>query len=238
MKFPRALRSLALIALLFCSTAAFAIESYTIHLNSVNGAATRYVSPHAVRYVVPAKNQDMIFLLGQDTVIHLDHSSRSYSEVKLADVRRLMAGRMAAVSPQQRAMMHQMGLDAPPTVTKLGPGEMVAGYATERYLVKTGLMQMEVFAAPQLQVPSGYYDVLGIGAMDRLLGSEQRSQLNSIAGCVLKQVATGRSRTTMPGRTDDGELVTAVDVSPVPASQFAIPPGYKKREFQMTAGRD
>jgi hypothetical protein len=145
---------------------------------------------------------------------------------------------MAAVSPQQRAMMHQTGLDAPPTVTKLGPGEMVAGYATERYLVKTALMQMEVFAAPQLQVPSGYYDVLGIGAMDRLLGSEQRSPLNSIAGCVLKQVVTGRSRTMMPGRTDDGELVTAVDVSPVPASQFAIPPGYKKREFAMTADRD
>lgn len=230
MKSARALRFLAPAGLLLFSTGALAIQSYTVHLNGINGATTRYISPQAVRYVVPGKNQDLIIRLDQGTMIHIDNANRSYSEVKIADVRRAMAEKLAALDPQKRVMLHQMGLDAAPTVTKLGAGETIAGFATERYLVKTALMQMEVFAAPQLQVPPGYYDVAGLGAMDRLLGNQEHSAYNSIAGCILKQVVTGRS--------SGGEMVTAVDAHPVPASQFTVPAGYEKKEFQLAAGRD
>lgn len=238
MKSSRALRFLVPAVLLFLSSEALAIQSYTVQLNGVNGATTRYVSPQAVRYVVPGKNQDMIIRLDHGTIIWVDHASRSYSEVKIADMRRAMAEKLAAVDPQKKAMMHQMGLDAPPTVTRLGAGETIAGFATERYLVKTAFMQMEIFAAPQLQVPAGYYDVAGLGGMDRLLGNQERSPYNSIAGCILKQVVAGPSSRTMIGKSAQGEMVTAVDAHPVPASQFTAPAGYAKKEFQLGAGRD
>lgn len=238
MKPARALRFLIATVLPFFSTGAFAIESYTLHFDGINGPTTRYVSPQAVRYVVPGKNEDMIIRLDRGTIIHVDHASRSYSEVKIADMRRAMAQKMAAIDPQKRAMLHQMGLDGSPTVTKLGAGETIAGFATERYRIKSGFMQMEVFAAPQLQVPAGYYDVAALGEMHRLLGNQEHSPYDSIAGCILKEVIAGPSSPIAAGKSAQGETVTTVDAHPVPASQFTVPAGYAKKDFQMGAGRD
>jgi hypothetical protein len=53
------------------------------------------------------------------------------------------------------------GSSAPLTVTRQGPGETIAGYATDKYLV-TGLVDMEIWAAPDLKVPTAYYDAMRI----------------------------------------------------------------------------
>jgi Domain of unknown function (DUF4412) len=64
---------------------------------------------------------------------------------------------MTNLDPQQKAMLHQFGLDAPAQLTKIGPGESIAGYSTDKYSLKTAIAQVELWITQSLQFPAAYY---------------------------------------------------------------------------------
>jgi hypothetical protein len=66
---------------------------------------------------------------------------------------------MNANTEQMEALKKMMGHSGPVSVTKQGPGETIAGYATEKYLV-TGPMEMQIWAAPDLKLPRAYYELM------------------------------------------------------------------------------
>ena len=100
---------------------------------------------------------DVIDRMNRGTTIYLDHRTKSYKEVSAAEAREKIASGMANLDPQKKTMLHQTGFDAAPQLTKLGPGEIIAGYPTEKYSLRTGMSQGELWITQTLQFPAAYY---------------------------------------------------------------------------------
>jgi hypothetical protein len=96
-----------------------------------------HVSPKAVRRTEPEFHVDVIYRLAEAKILYIDNDQRTYSEVTLEEARQHGAKAAAEMSPQQKAMMTKMGVNAPASVTKVGPGDTIAGFATEKYAMKT-----------------------------------------------------------------------------------------------------
>jgi hypothetical protein len=215
----------ATVALAIVSSSALA-QDFTVRMKSEDDTiSTTYVSRNAIRKTEPGFKVDVIYRLAEGKIIYVDHEKKTYSEVTLAEARQKNAKATAAMSPQQKEMMRRMGLDAAPAATKLGAGETIAGYATEKYVIKTPMMEMEISAAPALIVPPAYYDVFtsGAGGATVFGGLAQFSEaIKKINGMILKQITT----TTMNKMTLT-KVATSVDKSPIPSSTFEPPAGYK-----------
>ena len=204
-------------------------QDYTVQLNSYNGPATVYVSRTAIRKTEPGFKTDVIYRLAENKIITIDHEQKTYSEVTVAQERQINAQATATLSPQLQAMRSRLGLNNPPSFTTLGPGDTIAGYATEKYEIKTPAMTMEIWAAPALSIPPAYYEVFRIGAGpgSGFVGGTpipSREALKKITGMILKRVIT----TTLLNGTTLTEEATAVTTSPIPTSTFAPPAGYTK----------
>lgn len=214
----------AAIAAIVVASAATAAQEYTVHMNGANGTTTIYVSPNAVRRTEPGFKVDVIYRLSEGKIIYIDHQKKTYSEVTLAEARQRSTQATAGMSPQTKAMMSRMG-NATPSFTKVGAGETIAGYATEKYLIKSAAAETEILAAPALSVPVGYYEATRVsaGATTPLGGANQSSEaMKNINGMILKRVGT----MTM-NRMTVTEVATSVDKAPIPSSTFEPPAGYK-----------
>lgn len=217
------LASIACAALLATIASA---QDFTIHMKGDNGAegTTYYVSAKAIRRATPGLN-DVIDRLDRGTIIYLNHRNKTYGEVSAAEAREKIANGMANLDPQKKAMMHQMGLDAPTQLTKIGPGENIAGYPTEKYSLKTGMAQGELWITQSLQFPAAYYRDFNLLAGVALPIGDS-GKIAEIHGVVLKRTMTG-----MMGRSASapaGETAVSVEKGSIPASMFEPPAGYQK----------
>jgi hypothetical protein len=216
----RAFLTLAIVAVASAATAA---EEYTLKMNGANGPLTLYVSPKAVRRTEPGFNVDVIYRLADGKIVYIDNQKKTYSEVSLEEARQHGAKAAADMSPQQKAMMSRMGAGATATFAKVGPGETIAGVATEKYVMKSPAMETEVLAAPTLSVPEGYYEMTRASAGAFGAAAQPGEALKAIQGMILKRVGT----MTMNKMTTT-EVATAVDTHPIPPATFNPPAGYKK----------
>jgi hypothetical protein len=134
-------------------------QGFTLRMRADGGdTSVYYVSQNAVRYTNAANKADVVYRLDQNAVITLDARSKTYRKVSPSEARS-QAGRSGGPIPaQQQEMFRRFGFDATPTVTRLGPGETIAGYATEKYLVATRAIRVEISVAPSLEMPAAYYD--------------------------------------------------------------------------------
>ena len=218
--------------LILCAQIVFA-QDFTVQMKDGDGksVATRYVSRNAVRNVstFPAET-DMIYRLDKGTIISVDNKKKTYSEATLAEVKQMAAQKESAMSPQQIELMHRMGYGSAASVTKIGPGETIAGYPTEKYAVKGGTYQGEIWVTPALDPPPGYYDMLtafagsasgGMGVVMKELREKQ------IKGYLLKSTGTISFSPMMKGITAT-EVASSIDKHPIPASTFDPPAGYQK----------
>ena len=109
-----------------------------------------------------ANGTDMIVRYDQGKIITVDHKKKTYTEMTLEQLQQKIneaAKAMNENKEQMEALRKMMGQSfGPVSVTKQGPGETIAGYATEKYLVK-GPMEMQIWAAPDLKIPGAYYDI-------------------------------------------------------------------------------
>jgi hypothetical protein len=112
--------------------------------------------------------------------------------------------------------------------TKVGPGATIAGYATEKYVLKTPAMETEISAAAALSLPSGYYEMSRASAGVFGRAPQSSEALKTINEFILKRVGT----MTMNNVTTT-EVATPVDTAPIPSSTFEPPAGYKRvpKEF-------
>jgi hypothetical protein len=207
-------------------------QDFTVQMKDEAGKiiATHYVSRNAVRNVssTPA-DSDMIYRLDTGTIITVNHKQKTYSEIVAADMRQLIEKKQSAMSPQQQELMRRFGYAGAASVTKIGPAETIAGYATEKYSAKTPMTQGEIWVAPALEVPPGYYDMLtslagaevGMGQIFKEIKEKQ------IKGFLLKSVTTVTTSPMMKGMPVS-QVATSVEKGPIPASTFEPPAGYQK----------
>jgi hypothetical protein len=224
-------------ALVLGCAALVGAQDFTVHMRGEDGGtATIYVSRSAVRDIstIPV-DTDTIYRLDQNRRITLDNKNKTYSEITLAELRDAMA-RRGGPDPQQVEMMRKLGLDAAPAITKLGPGETIAGYATEKYAIKSAMMQSEWSVTTALQYPQAYYEFLAAflpPGMPDATGLRAVVEIGKIAkGFALKRV--GSINMPMSKPITISLVASSVDKAPIPTSTFEVPAGYQRRK---TPGR-
>jgi hypothetical protein len=197
--------------------------------------STNYFSRNFMKRVSPDGN-DTIIKLDDGKIITIDNKKKTYSIVTVQELNDMLEKVSAAASAnkeQMEAMKKMMGqMSDSWSVTKLGPGEPIAGYKTEKYLLK-GMMDMEMWVAPELKMPAVYYDAMKM----RMRGnpmfdmSKMYDEFKKINGMTLKTVSTMKMM-GMEVKTET--VVTSVEKTPIPASVFEIPAGFKQVPSNMT----
>jgi hypothetical protein len=215
-----------LAAVLSASAFKLCAQDFTIRMKMDDGAegTTYYVSPIAVRRTTPGAN-DVIERMDRGTMIYLDHRGKTYKEGPVAQAKEAMAKGMTEMKdPQTMALLHQMGLDDPPQLTKIGPAENIAGYPTEKYSLKTGMAQGELWITQALQFPTAYYrDFNLLSGVAGPFGDA--GKIAEVHGVVLKRRMT---MTLGRGAKPTSETAVSVEKGAIPASMFEPPAGYRK----------
>lgn len=199
--------------------------------------STQYYSSKALR-TSTSEGQDNIILFETGKIINIDNKKRTYTEFTVEELNQMLSKLGGQSGPdkekmeQMRKMMEQMGQKVSDfSVTKEGPGEKIAGYATEKYRV-TGPMEMEIYAAPDLKIPALYYDVMKVRAQSNPMFDMRKlyEEMKKISGMPLKTV-TNMKMMNMEVKTTT--VVTSVDRGPIPASTFEVPAGYKQVPLKL-----
>jgi len=207
-------------------------QDFTVHIKDQDGkTATHYVSRNAVRSVSsnPVET-DVIYRLDRGTIIRLNHQEKTYTEMTLAQARQ-QGEKNAGAANAQQAMMRRLGVTGggATTITNIGPGETIAGYATEKYETKTPISQGEVWVAPALEAPPAYYDMstsyaaAQMGAMGQIVKEMREKQ---VKGFIVKMTGTG-NMPMMKGIAFT-QIATSVEKTSIPPSTFDPPAGYRK----------
>jgi len=221
-----AIRIAGLALVLSASATPLFAQDFTIHMKGDNGidGTTYYVSPNAIRRTTPGLT-DVIDRMDRSTIIYLNHRNKTYTETPAADARAMIADSMNKIDPQKKALLQQYGLDKPAQLTKIGPGENIAGYPTEKYSLKTAMAEGEVWITQSLQFPAAYYR-----DFDLLSGftgpTGDGGKVAEVHGVVLKRIMTGAMGRSMSG--NHGETAVSVEKGAIPASTFEPPTDYTK----------
>jgi hypothetical protein len=198
-----------------------------------NITSTQYCSSKAFR-TSSSDGQDSIIRFDAGKIINIDNRQKTYTEFTVEQLNEMLSklgeqpGADKEKMEQMRKMMAQMGQQMADSfsVTKAGPGETIAGYATEKYIV-TGPMEMEIHAAPDLKIPALYYDVMKMRVQRNPMFDMGKlyDEMKKITGMPLKTVTTMKMM-NMEMKTTT--VVTSVEKEPIPASTFEVPEGYKQ----------
>ena len=200
----------------------------TTTANGKTTTSTNYFSGNATKRSSSA-GQDSIIRFDQEKIVTVDHKKKTYSEITFQQLQEMMAKVTAAMPQNAEAMaaLQKMmgGSSAPLTVSRKGPGETVAGYATEKYLV-TGPIEMEIWAAPELKLPPAYYDAikLRLPANPVLDLGKMYDAFKQIDGMAMKSVMKMKVMSMNINTTTE---VTSVQKGAIPPATFEVPAGYK-----------
>jgi len=224
------IRTARIAALLLALAGILAAQDFTVRMKDQDGkTAIHYVSRNAVRNVASNPiDTDVIYRLDTGKIIRLDHKTKTYNETTLAEVRQQAEKNRGSMSEQQN-VMRRLGMSGAVTVTKVGPGETIAGYATERYSTKTPITQGEVWVAPALDAPAAYYDMstsdaaAQLGSMGQIVKDLRAQQAK---GFILK--LTGTANMPMAKGISFTQVATSVEKGAIPPSTFEPPVGYRK----------
>jgi hypothetical protein len=198
-----------------------------------NGTSTTYLSGNAVKRS-GSDGSDVIIRLDEGKMILVDNNKKTYSEMTFQEMQAMMdkaSDAMKNLPPEAMAAMKNMmgNMATEISVTSAGPGETIAGYATEKYLVK-GPMEMEIWAAPALKVPPQFYDAIKMRMPRNPMFDLGKlyDEMKKINGWPVKQITTLK----MMGQEQKSEsVVTSVDKTAIPKATFDVPAGYKKTEM-------
>jgi hypothetical protein len=225
---------MAVAGILIISAQIVSAQDFTVQMKGEDGKtiATHYVSRNAVRNVSSYPvDSDMIYRLDTGTIITVNHKQKTYGEIAVAEVRQLAEKKQAEMTPQKQELMRHFGYGGAASVTKIGAGETIAGYSTEKYSTKTPMSQGEIWVAPALEVPPGYYDMVtalaasevsGLGLIFKELKEKQ------IKGFLLKSVANATANPIMRGTVSVSQIASSVEKHSIPLSTFEPPAGYQK----------
>ncbi len=197
---------------------------------------TEYFSKNATK-VTSSDGNDTIVRFDAEKIILIDNKQKTYSEMTFKQLQEMVSQASAVLGQlsgeQAAAMKKMMGgqMSAPVSLAKQGPGETIAGYATEKYLLQ-GPMEMEIHSASALKIPSAYYDIMKIRMPANPLFDMGKmiEEMKKINGIPLKTVTIMRM---MGQEMKTTKVVTSVDKGSIPASIFEVPAGYKSVPFKI-----
>ncbi len=191
--------------------------------------STVYMSQNAMKRV-ESDGSESIVRPNEGKIIFINHPAKTYSEVTTAELQKIMDESVASmgIDKEKLEMMRKMMGTVPDTltVTKEGPGEKIAGFDTVKYRIK-GMMEIELWAAPDVKMPALYFDSLKMRAPSNPLMDFRKmyDEFKKIDGMTLKSITTFRMM-NMESKTTTS--VDSIEKAPLAASLFEPPAGYKK----------
>ncbi len=227
---------------LVLAPAVLSAQDLTLHgTTNVRGQetpVTMFFSAPAMRSTTG--DSDIIVRLDAKKIFAIDARQKTYSEMTFADVQKATGAAAAAgmenLPPEAAAKMKQMMGGMPGgdvTVTPMGAGETIAGYATQKYHLTMGsAIEMDVWAAPALMMPTVYYDAMKamVPRSPMLDMTKLFDAFKRIKGTHLKSVMN----MTMMGQTvATTTVITSVDRGAIPAATFQVPAGYKSVPMRL-----
>ena len=198
-------------------------QDLTVTMVEDGDMETVYLSPTAMRYVT--SSDDVIIRIDQRKYIMVDNRAKTYSEMSFDRLQQMKAETDRELDPKEAQGLKKTlgwnGKDA--KATRVGAGDTILGYKTEKYLLTGPAGQFEVHVAPSIQVPAAYHEAMKLsGGMGPF--SSFAESFKEIKGLVLKQVSTSKVFGSVITSTS---VASKVDPSPIPAARFAPPSGYK-----------
>jgi hypothetical protein len=195
-----------------------------------NETQTTYYGESAMRSVSAA--QDSILFFSKRKFVSLNHQAKTYSELTFEEMERTLGGLADGAQSAEtlEAMRQVLGDPDQTAITHVGPGGDLVGFPTEKYLLRMPPnVEMEIWAAPQLELPPLYFSAMQLKTPQNPLLNvpKLRNKMQQIKGISLKTVTTVRSMGVTVQAVCE---VTAVERKPLPASTFEIPAGYSKVE--------
>ena len=177
-----------------------------------------------------ADGTDVVVRFDAQKMITINNKRKTYSEMTFDDLQKMASAAtqgMDNLPPEIAAKMKgMMGGGGEVLVTGAGAGEKIAGYATEKYHVAMGPMEIDLWVAPDVVTPPMYYDAMkALAPANPMLDMKRMyEEFKKIKGTPLKRV----SNMKMMGQTmTETVIVTAVEKTPIPASTFEVPAGFK-----------
>jgi hypothetical protein len=194
--------------------------------------STTYFSSQAIREVRSDGNESIVFSK-ERRFVTLNTTAKTYSEITFEELEQKLnevSSKMSEESAEQQEateMIRQLLGDSAGqlSVEELGPGEPILGFATEKHLITAPPMTIELWAAPEIEIPDEYYESLKINAQPNPFFDMQKlfDAFKSIDGFSLRTVVTLRAMGTEIKSTDE---VVSVQKGPVTLPQ--IPADYRK----------
>jgi hypothetical protein len=199
--------------------------------------STMYFSSQTVHEVRSDGNESIVYLK-EKRFVTLNNTAKTYSEVtfdelerKLDEVSKKMSEESAEQQEATEMLQRVLGDSAGQlSVEKLGPGEPILGFATEKHLITAPPMTIEIWAAPELKIPAEYYDSMKINAQPNPFFDMQKlfDAFKSIDGLSLRTIVTVRAMGAEIQSTDE---VVSVEEGPVTPPR--IPAEYRKVELDF-----
>jgi len=191
--------------------------------------STVYMSHNAMKRVGSDGNESIV-RFDQGKIITINRPAKTYSEVTTAELQKMMDEGAAAMTKNKeqmemvRKMMGQISDTI--TVTKEGPGEKIAGFDTVKYRI-TGMMELEIWAAPDVKIPPLYFDSLKMQTPPNPIIDMRKlfDEFKKIDGLSLKTIMTFRM---MNNEMKSTTVVDSIEKAPLDAALFEPPAGFKK----------
>ena len=191
---------------------------------------TQYISPTATRNSTP-DGTDIILRLDQQKMYVVQTKQKTYSELTFDEIQKRAAAATTGTEglpPEAAAQMQKMmgGMGGGMTVNDVGPGETIAGYATEKYHIVMGSAEMDEWMAPAIVLSPMFYDaMMAILPSNPMFDTKKLyGELKKLKGVPMKSVTTMKMMGQVITTTT---VVSSVDKSPIPAAAFEVPAGFK-----------
>jgi hypothetical protein len=191
--------------------------------------STNYFGKDTMRRSSPM-GFDMIIRMDQGQIITINHKEKTFSSVTIHQINAEIdkaAGELTEDKVQMDTIRDAIGKSmSSVTITKVGPGEIIAGYKTEKYSVR-GPMEIDIWAAPEVEVPPLYYESLKMSVDQNPMFDIRKllDEFKKIGGMTLKSVQNIKVGNTAIVRKT---VVTSVKKAPIPKSAFDVPVGYRE----------
>jgi hypothetical protein len=198
-----------------------------------SGTKTLYLADDFIREVSSDGTERIIFV-AERKMVNIDHNKKEYSEITFAELNAMLEDASSKMAQNQQAMeaMKKMmgGGSGQITLEEEGPGEEIAGYDTRKYRLLMNPITVRIWAAPDLEVPKVYYDMLKLSFPPNPMFdmAAMFDNFKKIEGLGLK-TETSMKMMGMEGKSV--EEVVDVKKGSIPAA--AIPENYRKKEVSF-----
>jgi hypothetical protein len=202
--------------------------------------STQYMTTDKMR--TSSGDTDTIVELANGKYIVIDNKKKEYYEMTVDEMNTAFAAmeeKMKAMEAQMKDapafLKKAMGGGGPVTVAKGTAHRKIAGYDTEHYVATMGdTNKMEFWVTKEIKPPTQYYNAFklqfaALGPAGQSIGKAYE-EMRKIDGFPL---ASTTSFKMMGQNLSTSQEATEVKKGAVPATAFAIPAGYKKKDSPL-----